>query len=162
MSVNRSYTWLAHSWYSRHSSCSKAHYSNTCFTCNRLHWFNFYKGCYASLGCSFRNVVKYISVKPFRLKKKMTYSDSEVLIKVENTSKKFCRNFKKSLWYGIKDTASDIINITNKEQKLELVCPEIRNSKQEICQNHSPKLRESEFWAIRDISFELKGANVLD
>ena len=91
----------------------------------------------------------------------MTYSDSEVLIKVENTSKKFCRNFKKSLWYGIKDTASDILNIAHKKQPEEQLCPEIRNSKQEICQNLSSNLRESEFWAIRDISFELKRGECL-
>lgn len=91
----------------------------------------------------------------------MTYSDSEVLIKVENISKKFCRNFKKSLWYGIKDTASDIFNIAYKKQPIERVWSEIRNSKKEICQNLLPHLRESEFWAIKDISFELKRGECL-
>ena len=30
-------------------------------------------------------------------------SDEDVLIKVENVSKKFCQSLKKSLWYGMKD-----------------------------------------------------------
>ena len=32
---------------------------------------------------------------------------SDVLIKVENLSKKFCFDLKKSLWYGVKDIAKD-------------------------------------------------------
>lgn len=30
-------------------------------------------------------------------------SNSEVLVKAENISKKFCRRLKRSLWHGIKD-----------------------------------------------------------
>ena len=67
----------------------------------------------------------------------MTSSDKEVLIKVENLSKKFCRDLKKSLWYGLKDTASDIFNFDNKEKEL-------------------PQLRDGEFWANQNISFEVK------
>ncbi len=37
---------------------------------------------------------------------------SEILVKVENVSKKFCRDLKKSLWYGVKDMGTDLV--TNK------------------------------------------------
>ena len=67
--------------------------------------------------------------------------DSDVLIKVNNVSKKFCRDFKKSLWYGLKDTAADILH--PKEDS--------RNS----C------LRQGEFWANQDISFEVRRGECL-
>ncbi len=74
----------------------------------------------------------------------MTDSDNEVLIRVNNVSKKFCRDFKKSLWYGLKDTASDIFSINSKEQERELT-----------------HLREGEFWANQNVSFELKRGECL-
>lgn len=74
----------------------------------------------------------------------MTSTDNKVLIKVDNLSKKFCRNFKKSLWFGLRDTASDIFSINRKEQEREL--------------SH---LREGEFWANQNISFEVKRGECL-
>jgi lipopolysaccharide transport system ATP-binding protein len=64
---------------------------------------------------------------------------SEVLIKVENVSKKFCRDLKRSLWYGLSDITGEITG---------------RN-------NHNRDLRQKEFWALNDISFELKRGEVL-
>ena len=60
---------------------------------------------------------------------------SEVLIKVENVSKKFCRSLKKSLWYVMQDLGSELLG-----------------------KRHSGKgeLRPDEFWAVKDVSFELK------
>ncbi|MBD2358453.1 ATP-binding cassette domain-containing protein [Tolypothrix sp. FACHB-123] len=57
----------------------------------------------------------------------------EVLVKVENVSKKFCRSLKKSLWYGVQDIATEITG-----RKFD----------------HS--LRPDEFWAVNDVSFELR------
>ncbi len=65
--------------------------------------------------------------------------NDEVLVKVENVSKKFCRDLKRSLWYGVKDIAGEITG---------------RN-------NHNRDLRPKEFWALNDISFELKRGEVL-
>ena len=59
----------------------------------------------------------------------------ETLIKVENLSKKFCLDLKTSLWYGLKDMSMEI---TGKERK----------------DNH--QLREKEFWAVKNVSFEVK------
>ncbi|PNW26860.1 ABC transporter ATP-binding protein [Formosa algae] len=64
---------------------------------------------------------------------------SEVLVKVENVSKKFSKDFKKSLWYGVKDMSSALF--TN--------------------QNNQKELRSSEFWAVKDVSFELKRGECL-
>jgi lipopolysaccharide transport system ATP-binding protein len=36
--------------------------------------------------------------------------DSEVLVRVENVSKIFCRDLKKSLWYGLQDSAKDLFS----------------------------------------------------
>jgi len=65
--------------------------------------------------------------------------NNEVLVKVENVSKKFCRDLKKSLLYGLTDIAGEITG---------------RN-------NHNRDLRPKEFWALKDISFELKRGEVL-
>ena len=64
---------------------------------------------------------------------------SDVLIKVENVSKKFCRDLKKSLWYGVKDVAGELVG---------------RGSSKEA-------LRPGEFWSVNDVSFELKRGECL-
>jgi lipopolysaccharide transport system ATP-binding protein len=65
-------------------------------------------------------------------------NNTDVLVKVEGLSKKFCKDLKTSLWYGVKDLISGI-----------------RGS------NNEPVLRSEEFWAIKDISFELKRGECL-
>ena len=67
--------------------------------------------------------------------------DNEVLVKVDGVSKKFCRDLKKSLWYGMCDVASELLPIQNSKSKI---------------QNSQDTLRPGEFWANRDISFELR------
>ena len=59
----------------------------------------------------------------------------ETLIKVEGLSKKFCRSLKKSLWYGMRDIGSELTGR--------------RHGANDI-------LRPDEFWAVKDINFELK------
>ncbi|WP_298368869.1 polysaccharide ABC transporter ATP-binding protein [uncultured Lutibacter sp.] len=58
--------------------------------------------------------------------------EKEVLVKVEGLSKKFCKNLKTSLWYGVKDLVSNVKG--NKEKR---------------------NLRPNEFWALQNINFEL-------
>jgi len=63
---------------------------------------------------------------------------AEVLVKVEGLSKKFCKDLKTSLWYGVKDLVSGItVSQANRE------------------------LRDKEFWAVKDISFELRRGECL-
>jgi len=64
--------------------------------------------------------------------------ENEVLIKVEGLSKKFCKDLKTSLWYGVKDLVSNISG--NKEER---------------------ELRDQEFWAVKDINFELRRGECL-
>ena len=65
---------------------------------------------------------------------------NDTLVNVSNVSKKFCRNLKKSLWYGMKDLGSEILGGSR--------CKSI-------------DLRHGEFWAINDVSFELKRGECL-
>lgn len=58
--------------------------------------------------------------------------EKEILISVNGLSKKFCKDLKTSLWYGVKDLLSSITG--NRNTKL---------------------LRAKEFWAVKNISFEL-------
>ena len=59
--------------------------------------------------------------------------EKEVLVKVQNVSKKFCYDLKTSLKYGAADIVKSTLGFkTNKE------------------------LREKEFWAVHDVSFELR------
>lgn len=64
---------------------------------------------------------------------------AEVLIKVENIKKKFCRSLKRSMLYGVQDISKDILGLDNK----------------------SENLRKDEFWSLDDISFEVKRGECL-
>lgn len=61
------------------------------------------------------------------------------LVIVENVSKKFCRDLRRSLWYGIKDLSSELLG---------------RN------QRHD-ELRKDEFWALKGISFHVDSGETL-
>lgn len=65
-------------------------------------------------------------------------SDEDVLVKADHVSKKFCRNLKKALWYGVQDIGSEIIG-----------------------RKYDHQLRPDEFWAVNDISFEVKRGECL-
>lgn len=71
----------------------------------------------------------------------------DILVSCENISKKFCRSLKRSLWYGVQDICSEL----NPFQK-GAYCAGT---------DHKPKLRKNEFWAVNDISFELKRGECL-
>jgi lipopolysaccharide transport system ATP-binding protein len=65
--------------------------------------------------------------------------ESEVVVSVENVSKKFCRDLKRSLFYGVQDIATELIG----------------------GQRKSETLRTKEFWALKDISFQLRRGEAL-
>jgi homopolymeric O-antigen transport system ATP-binding protein len=65
-------------------------------------------------------------------------NDKDILVEVEGLSKKFCKDLKTSLWYGVKDLTA---NVFGKKQTSEL--------------------REKEFWAVKDISFTLRRGECL-
>lgn len=63
----------------------------------------------------------------------------EVLVKVEGVSKKFCRSLKRSLWYGVQDVSAEMFGRKGSHDEL----------------------RKNEFWAVNDVSFELKRGECL-
>ena len=64
----------------------------------------------------------------------------ESLVIVEGLSKKFCRSLKKSLWYGIQDIRNELLGRRH---------------------GTDGALRSDEFWAVKDISFEIKRGECL-
>ncbi|AFZ58607.1 ABC transporter ATP-binding protein [Anabaena cylindrica FACHB-243] len=65
--------------------------------------------------------------------------NAEVLIAVDSVSKKFCRNLKQSLFYGVRDITTELLGGNRK----------------------SDTLRRLEFWALEDVSFQLKRGEAL-
>lgn len=58
----------------------------------------------------------------------------EILVKVEGVNKKYCKDLKRSLRYGLQDLARELL----------------------LRQKPSDDLRRQEFWALQDVNFELK------
>ncbi|NWF60801.1 MAG: ABC transporter ATP-binding protein [Fischerella sp.] len=65
--------------------------------------------------------------------------ETEVVVSVENVSKKFCRNLKQSLLYGVQDIATELVGGSRK----------------------GDTLRSKEFWALKDVSFQLRRGEAL-
>lgn len=63
----------------------------------------------------------------------------EVVLTVQQTSKKFCRSLKRSLFYGIQDIGSELTGLRNENRSLRL----------------------GEFWALKDVNFELRRGQAL-
>lgn len=68
-----------------------------------------------------------------------TSSDSEVVLSIEGVSKKFCRSLKRSLFYGLQDITTELLGMRQK----------------------SEALRPNEFWALEDVSLELRRGEAL-
>lgn len=58
----------------------------------------------------------------------------ENVIEVKNASKKFCKNIKRLMMYGLADVIRGIVNVPT----------------------HAERLRRDEFWALRNVSFNVK------
>lgn len=64
---------------------------------------------------------------------------SEILVRADHVSKRFCRNLKQSLWYGVRDIGAGLCGLPT----------------------GASDLRPGEFWAINDVSFELRRGECL-
>jgi lipopolysaccharide transport system ATP-binding protein len=65
-------------------------------------------------------------------------SQSNVILSVDGLSKKFCRDLKRSLFYGVQDIASELVGAKRKNA-----------------------LRPSEFWALQNVDFQLRRGEAL-
>jgi len=93
----------------------------------------------------------------------VTRSD-DVLVRVEGVSKKFCRSLKKSLWYGVQDIAAELNPFRGKAEKLKHGKAEkgsLSASQDVSVSDFSDGLRPGEFWAVNDVSFELRRGECL-
>jgi lipopolysaccharide transport system ATP-binding protein len=75
----------------------------------------------------------------------------EVLVNAEHVSKKFCRSLRRSLWYGAQDVAGALV-------------PWKRNRTRPSSARGNgsmPDLRPDEFWAVQDVSFEVRRGQCL-
>ncbi|NEQ96129.1 MAG: ABC transporter ATP-binding protein [Cyanothece sp. SIO2G6] len=61
-------------------------------------------------------------------------ADDEILVKVEGVAKKYCKDLKRSLRYGLQELAGELF----------------------LRQNPPTDLRRYEFWALQDVNFELR------
>lgn len=73
----------------------------------------------------------------------------EVLVKVEGVSKRFCRSLRRSLWYGLQDLSSEMSGQAHKGAS-----GSPRSSSELM-------LRRDEFWAVKDVDFELRRGECL-
>ena len=60
--------------------------------------------------------------------------DLEYVIEVKNVSKKFCKNIKRLMIYGLVDVIKGVLNF----------------------KTHAERLRRDEFWALRNINFNIR------
>lgn len=77
---------------------------------------------------------------------------SEVLVNAQHVSKKFCRSLKRSLWYGVNDVAGALVPWSRGAR---FTNGDIGGA------GGLPPLRRDEFWAVENVSFELRRGECL-
>lgn len=73
----------------------------------------------------------------------------DILVKVDNVSKRFCRSLKRSLWYGLQDLGSEIGGHRHGGGS------GLSQSSGDV------QMRPDEFWAVKSLSFELRRGECL-
>src|SRR5690242_9327698 len=100
-----------------------------------------------------RNVDLPTSDRPART------TTNHVLVRVEGVSKKYCRSLKRSLWYGVCDIGSELALRAKRHGS-----PQNSgraSAEENVLSGAEPRaeireaLRLDEFWAVKDVSFEL-------
>src|SRR5439155_17485836 len=81
----------------------------------------------------------------------------EVLLRAERVSKKFCKSLKQSLVYGVRDIVADLFPFRQRSR----VNGQRSASAQGEQQGSDVTLRPGEFWALEDVSFELRRSECL-
>jgi lipopolysaccharide transport system ATP-binding protein len=66
-------------------------------------------------------------------------NESDIVLSVNGVSKKFCRNLKRSLFYAVQDISSELLGLREK----------------------TDQLRKKEFWALNNVSLELRRGQAL-
>lgn len=66
-------------------------------------------------------------------------NDDEIVLSVQDVSKKFCRSLKRSLFYGLQDIATELVG----------------------ARKARPQLRSKEFWALQNVNLTLKRGEAL-
>lgn len=64
---------------------------------------------------------------------------TDVVLKADKVSKKYCKSLKTSMSYGLKDIAANALGMSSRPEKL----------------------RKGEFWAVDDVTFEVKRGEIL-
>jgi lipopolysaccharide transport system ATP-binding protein len=65
--------------------------------------------------------------------------EKHVVLALENVSKRFCRDLKRSLFYGLQDIGRELVGLSQPPDTL----------------------RKNEFWAVQDVNFELRSGDAL-
>lgn len=65
--------------------------------------------------------------------------EKHVVLSLENVSKRFCRDLKRSLFYGVQDIAREVVGLSQ----------------------HPDELRKNEFWAVQNVNLELRSGDAL-
>jgi lipopolysaccharide transport system ATP-binding protein len=94
----------------------------------------------------------------------------DVVLRVRNVSKKFCRHLRRSMWYGIQDLARNFVGLPPggvldpSAAELDLARAERAADDQCLIMSDGQRalaLRPHEFWALRDVSVEVRRGEVL-
>ena len=95
----------------------------------------------------------------------------DVLVKVDHVSKKFCRSLRRSLWYGLCDIAAEFNPARNglkgratvAQPGTQLAAGEMPGIKSEsnLAAEDYSDIRPGEFWAVRNVSFQLRRGECL-
>jgi lipopolysaccharide transport system ATP-binding protein len=99
-------------------------------------------------------------------------TEGEVLVRVEGVSKKFCRSLKKSLWYGLCDIGAELNPFRRQVAEvagrgLPVAGNDTGTASAELAATDSRPvpdeagLRPDEFYAVRNVSFELRRGECL-
>lgn len=100
----------------------------------------------------------------------------DIVLSVRGVSKKFCRNLRRSMLYGMQDLACNLLGLRGKRdygprttdygpkavgQGQQASGSVVRGPSSVVPAEQPGDLRRDEFWAVRDVSFDLKRGETL-